>query len=46
MKLDRRRGGTCDGRTVSYYTRLSGWWRVPHTRKFKKISRPLQPVCG
>jgi hypothetical protein len=45
VKLGRRRGGTCSGRTVSYYTRMSGQWRVPGTRHTKKITRRLEPVC-
>jgi hypothetical protein len=46
VKLDRRRGGACDGRNVAFYTRLSGQWRVPHTHHTKKITRRMLPRCA
>jgi hypothetical protein len=46
VKLSRRRGGVCDGRTVMFYTRLSAQWRVPHTRHTKKVTRKLVTTCA
>ena len=46
VSLGRRRTARCGTRTIAFYTRMSGQWRVPHTRHTKTLRRTLLATCA